>query len=123
MASGLNALNFDGDSGKSASGLVPIRGKRPQLSIDEEAAVREAAAIDDIDFIFFRRFADNRSSQIAAYVIDNCDERFSEQQLAETHRRVWLHGIAPLLYVGWQTRVDVLSCARHPDFWKNGARH
>lgn len=123
MASGLNALGFDDKPGDPASGLVPIAGKRPKLSIDEEAAVRETAALGEIDYVFFRRFTDNRSSQVAAYVIDNNDERFSEQQLAEIHHRVWLHGVAPLLYVGWQTRVDVLSCARDPDFWKNGERH
>jgi hypothetical protein len=122
MASGLNTLDFSADRGNSAPGLVPVRGKRPRLTIDEEAAVREAGAIGEIDYIFFRRFADNRSSQIAAYVIDNTDERFAEQKLAEIHHRVWLHGVAPLLYVGWQTRVDVLSCARDPDFWKNGSR-
>jgi hypothetical protein len=123
MTSGLNALNFDAERGNSDSGLVPVRGKRPRLSIDEEAAVREAEAIGEIDHVFFRRFADNRASQVAAYIIDNDDERFSEQQLAEIHRRVWLHGVAPLLYVGWQTRVDVLSCARGPDFWKSGNNH
>jgi hypothetical protein len=121
MASGLNVLNFDPAGGDSAPGLVPVRGKRPRLSIDEEAAMREAEAIGDINFVFFRRLSDNRSSQVAAYVIDNCDDQISEQQLAELHRRVWLHGVAPLLYVGWHTRVDVLSCARGPDFWKNGS--
>jgi len=118
MASALIALNFDAERGNSESGLVPVRGKHPRLSIDEEAAVREANAIGDIDYVFFRRFSDNRSSQVAAYVVDNSDDRYSEPQLAEVHRRVWLHGVAPLLYVGWQTRVDVLSCARGPDFWK-----
>ncbi len=35
-------------------------------------------------------------------------------------QKLWWNGSAPLLYVGWQTRVDVLSCARGPDFWKTG---
>jgi hypothetical protein len=34
------------------------------------------------------------------------------------HRTVWLNGSAPLLYVGWPTRVDILSCARGADFWQ-----
>lgn len=122
MASGLNALNFDAGRGTSASGLVPVRGSRPRLQIDEEAAVRDAETLGDIDYIFFRRFSDNRSSQVAAYVIDNKEDRLSEDQLADIHRRLWLHGVAPLLYVDWQTRVDVLSCARGPDFWVDGAR-
>lgn len=120
MASALNALNFGPESGKSFPGLISVRGRRVRLSLDEEAAVHRAEAIGDIDHVFFRRFSDGRSSQVAAYVIDNHDSRFSERELAGIHQRLWWNGGAPLLYVGWQTRVDVLSCARGPDFWKNG---
>ena len=120
MSSALNALNLGPKSGKSFPGLVSVRGKRARLSLDEEAAVRRADAIGDIDYVFFRRFSDDRSSQVAAYVIDNHDSRFSERELAGIHQKLWWNGGAPLLYVGWQTRVDVLSCARGPDFWKKG---
>lgn len=120
MSSALNVLNLGAESGKSFPGLVSVRGKRAGLSVDEEAAVRRADAIGDIDHVFFRRFSDARSSQVAAYVIDNHDSRFSERELAGIHQKLWWNGAAPLLYVGWQTRVDVLSCARGPDFWKKG---
>lgn len=120
MASALDTLELGPESGKSFPGLVSVRGKRPGLSLDEEAAVRAAASIGGIDYVFFRRFSDGRSSQIAAYVIDNNDSRFSERELAAIHQRLWWNGSAPLLYVGWRTRVDVLSCARGPDFWKKG---
>lgn len=119
MASALNAVNFIPQTGKSMPGLVEIRPRRPLLPVDEEVAVRQAEAIGDIDYVFFRRFSDGRSSQVTAYIIDNSDERFSKAKLAEIHKRVWLNGCAPLLYVGWQTQVDVLSCARGPDFWHN----
>src|ERR1019366_798638 len=76
--------------------------------------------IRGIDYVFFRQFSDGRSSQAAACVIDNSDDHLNEAQLAEIHRKLWLNGCTPLLYVGWQTRVDVLSCARGPDFW-NGS--
>lgn len=118
MKSALNVLNLEFVSGKSIPGLIPVVDGRA-CGIDEEAAVRQAAAIGGIDYIFFRRFADDRSSQVAAYVIDNGDDRFSENQLAEIHKNLWLNGSAPLLYVGWKTRVDVLSCARGPDFWQH----
>ena len=119
MPSALGALDFLPQPGKSIPGLVKIRVQRPVLSVDEEAAAQQAEAIGDIDFIYFRRFSDGRSSQVAAYVIDNSDDRFNQPQLAEIHRKVWLNGTAPLLYIGWQTSVDVLSCARGPDFWHN----
>lgn len=119
MALSLNALNLGPEPGKSIPGLVQVTGNPSCVGIDEEAAVRQAAVIGDIDYIFFRRFADGRSSQVAAYVIDNSDDRLNESQLAQIHKKLWLNGSAPLLYVGWETRVDVLSCARGPDFWQN----
>src|SRR5205807_2701121 len=87
--------------------------------IEEQYVLRQAADIGGIDYVFFRRFSDDRSSQPAACVIDNSDDHLNEMQLAEIHQKLWLNGCTPLLYVGWQTRVDVLSCARGPDFWKD----
>ncbi|MGD9661220.1 MAG: class I SAM-dependent DNA methyltransferase [Porticoccaceae bacterium] len=88
-------------------------------------AQREAALLQDpksgkgigIDYIFFRRFSDERSSQVAAYVVDNSSNVYTREQIAELHHRVWLNGTAPLLYVEWSTQVDVLRCAAGPEFW------
>src|SRR5205085_11041861 len=71
-----------------------------------------------IDFIFFRRFADGRSSQVAAYVVDNSSQKLNEAAIATLHWQLWLHGTAPLLYITWPSKVDVLACARGPDFWQ-----
>ncbi len=117
----LQFADFIEADGTRASGLIPIRGADiPELSIDEQAAVFDAGTLKKIDFIFFRRFSDGRSSQIAAYVIDNSDEKLNEKELAEIHWRVWLHGKAPLLYIAWPGRIDLLSCAKGPDFWQEG---
>ncbi len=108
-----------------------VKGRRPikcdyyyhihtkPLSISERAAVFDAELFEHIDYIFFRRFSDGRSSQISAYVVDNSDKRLDEKTLAELHRQVWLQGTAPLLYVAWPSRIDVLICARGADFWKD----
>jgi hypothetical protein len=104
---------------ESLPGLVAVNGPLPDR-IEEQYAIRQAADIGVINYVFFRRFSDGRSSQAAACVIDNSDDRLGEAQLAEIHRKLWLNGCTPLLYVGWPTRVDVLSCARGPDFW-NGS--
>jgi hypothetical protein len=84
--------------------------------------VRDVQVFDAVDYVFFRRFEDGRSSQPAAFVIDNTGERFTEGQLAATHHDLWLHGVAPLVYIAWPARIDVLSCARGPDFWHAGER-
>src|SRR5580658_4967499 len=95
-------------------GLAAVQGDLVLDKIEEQYAIRQAADIGQIDYVFFRRFSDGRSSQAAACVIDNHDSRFSERELAGIHQKLWWNGGAPLLYVGWQTRVDVLSCARGP---------
>ncbi len=118
LAPALRQLDFATEGGELAPGLVPVRlspASTPKL--DEILAVRDAVAIGGIDYILFRRFADHRSSQVAAYVVDNERGQLTEAQLAELHKRVWLHGGVPLIFVSWPARVDVLSCARGPDFW------
>jgi len=116
MNSVLESLQFSATG--AVPGLVPVRGGAAPDRIEEQFAIRQAADLGDIDYVFFRRFSDGRSSQAAACVIDNSDDRLSEVDIAKIHQRLWLNGFSPLLYVGWQTRVDVLSCARGPDFWK-----
>jgi type I restriction-modification system DNA methylase subunit len=118
----LQSVDFIRQDGKPAEGLVSV----PQndnvppknLSIDEQAVIFEAKLFKHIDFVFFRRFSDEkRSSQVAAYVVDNSDNRLNENALSELHRQVWLQGVVPLLYIAWPSRIDILSCAREPDFW------
>ncbi|MBW7989566.1 MAG: N-6 DNA methylase [Planctomycetes bacterium] len=121
----LQSLNFLKPDGKLSTGLFPVhkrRSTKATLCIDERVAVINAELFNRIDFVYFRRFSDGRSSQVAAYVVDNSDEKLDENILAELHLQVWLQGKAPLLYVAWPSRVDVLTCARGPDFWNEQAQ-
>jgi len=120
MSSLLQTLQLAPVKGKAPlSGLVGVWAGPSPASIAEQATVHQAQKLGKgaIDYIFFRRFADGRSSQVAAYVVDNSDSRFDKQDLAELHRKVWLNGTAPLLYIGWPTHVDIVACAAGPDFW------
>ena len=108
------------------SGLVSVQDDSlPPDSIPEIVAKRAANFLksgeDDpcaaIDFIFFRRFDDGRSPKVAAYIVDNSRNQYTNEQIAELHRRVWLNGTAPLLYVEHSSQVDVLRCAAGPEFW------
>lgn len=113
----LQAVDLIRTDGKLSEGLVPVHKRSSGLDIAEKAVVCDAETFERIDYVFFRRFSDGRSSQVAAYVVDNSDERLDEKALANLHLQVWLQGTAPLLYVAWPSRVDVLACARGPDFW------
>ena len=120
----LQAVDLIRPNGKLSEGLVPVHKPIKGLDISEKAVILNAETFERIDYVFFRRFSDRRSSQVAAYVVDNSDEKLNEIALASLHHQVWLQGMAPLLYVAWPSRVDVLSCARGPDFWdKNQKRY
>jgi N-6 DNA Methylase len=112
----VNMIDVDGDP---AFGLVSIHGESQEGRVDEASIIHDARSFHNVDYVFFRRFADGRSSQVAAYVIDNSRDRVDEDALARLHHQLWLHGAAPLMYVAWRTRIDILSCARGPDFWVN----
>lgn len=118
----LQAVDLIRTDGKLSPGLVPVCNHRGALDIGENAVIFDAQTFERIDYVFFRRFSDGRSSQVAAYVVDNSDERLDKTALAELHLQVWLQGTAPLLYVAWPSRVDVLTCARGPDFWNRQAQ-
>ncbi len=114
----LQLVDLTDSDGKPTPGLISVRGPaREDLRIDEQAAITYAETFNRIDYVFFRRFSDGRSSQILAYVVDNSDEKLDEETLAKLHLEVWLHGAAPLIYISWPTRIDILTCARGPDFW------
>lgn len=106
-------------------GLASVRSPDSAESPHERSILLQASSFKHIDYVFFRRFVDaeglnKRSSQVAAYVIDNTNKKLSQEKLAELHHHLWLHGVAPLIYIAWPTRIDILSCARDPDFWDDG---
>jgi methylase of polypeptide subunit release factors len=121
LAPAFQSVDLASPQGAPVDGLVPVEDGAEVNRPDEAVIVRELrAAFPEVDYIYFRRFEDARSSQPVALVIDNSSEQLGEAQLAELHRRLWLRGVAPLVYVGWPTRIDLLSLARGPDFWRDG---
>jgi hypothetical protein len=103
-------MDFVRPDGKCTPGLVSVHDQNAikSLRIDEQAVIFEAISFKRIDFVFFRRFSDSRSSQVAAYVVDNSDNRLDKNSLSELHRQVWLQGTAPLLYIAGVTLPHLL---------------
>lgn len=122
VSEALQSVDLVNSDGFLAEGLIPV-GFPPQLLAPGEASIlRQVESFEEVSFVFFRRFSDGRSSQPLAFIIENEDEHLSNEQLAKIHNDLWLHGVAPLVYVTWSTRIDILSCVRGPDFWENGKR-
>lgn len=109
-------------SGKPIDGLVSVRKPPRNIAINEAVLTRQLQSLELVDFVYFRRFIDSRESQPAALVIDNSDDAHSEQEIAKVHHHLWLAGVAPIIYVAWPSRIDILSCARQADFWRDGER-
>lgn len=118
----LERLGFAAPRSDRAPGLVAVGAASIRDRPDEGGVLREVAAAFDgaVHYVYFRRFDDERASQPLALVIDNANGALDVASLASIHKRAWITGIAPLLYVGWPTRVDVLSCARGADFLVDG---
>jgi len=92
----LQSVGFIRADGKLTTGLVPVKKSiAKKLPVDEQAVVVEAKTfkhfetkndIPIIDLVFFRRFSDGRSSQVAAYVVDNSDDKLVLKFLQKTFR-------------------------------------
>lgn len=113
------SIGLTGSDGSPVPGLVPVGSEHP-LKTSERTVLDDVASFSEIDYVLFRRFSDHRSSQPVACVVDNTDEHLTQETLAHLHKGIWLNGTLPLIYIAWPTRVDVLSCAREPDFWEQG---
>jgi hypothetical protein len=122
MADSLQLVELFDANAKPIDGLVAVNDFDSVETPHERAILLQAATFEHVHFVFFRRFKDaggkhTRSSQVLAYVVDNSQQRLTEDELAMLHHKLWLHGVAPLVYIAWPTRIDILSCARKPDFW------
>ena len=114
----LQSVDFIRADGKLTSGLVPVKGSiAKELPVGEQATIFEAKSFKYIDYVFFRRFSDGRSSQVAAYVVDNFEGKLNKNTLSKLHHQVWFQGTTPLLYIAGESQIDILACAREPDFW------
>ncbi len=118
LSSVLQTVDFASPSGDHHPSLLPTARPTAAANPREGGILLEAARIKEVDYVFFRRFSDLRTSEPAAYVVDNTDEHLSCDEVADLHNTFWVQGLAPLVYVVWPTRLDILTCARGPDFWQ-----
>ncbi len=113
----LQLVDFIDAEGDPVYGLMPVHGSGEIDRVDEASVVHDAKSFQHVDYVFFRRFSDGRSIKRPSHSpLDNSREKLSEDS-PKLHHQLWLHAAAPLMYVSWPSRIDILSCARGPDFW------
>lgn len=82
----LKIVDFVDSKGRRLDGLVSVKAHKEARSSHERAVLEEASRFEHIDYVYFRRFSDvegggKRSSQIAAYVVDNSKQRLTADVL------------------------------------------
>lgn len=91
----LDVLDFNTKS-VSSTLFYTSQDYTPDRLLFEERLVFYFAKKINATAVFFRRFGENRSSLPQLFVFDNTTGRFSENDIAEIHRKLWSSGIVPL---------------------------
>lgn len=97
------------------SGLVSVNSENSDRSAYEIISLFSAKECN-ADYVYFRRFEDGRPPMPQVYIYDNTNNKFSNDEIAVIHKKVWNRGETPLIYVFSKTSVNIFSCARGPDF-------
>lgn len=117
MSQSLCFLGMTPDTAPKASVLARVK-EIPDapLRLDEKIAVRTAHSVSArINYVLFRRFGGNRSSQVVAYILET-DFRnpISANEIKSLHHSIWLSGQTPLFYIASPSKVDIFSCLCAP---------
>ena len=102
MAMSFELVDLVDSGGKLIDGLASVISPASTDRLHERAVLEQAKTFRHVDYVLFRRFGGEkdvhfRSSQVAAYVVDNSQQRLSEDELARLHHQLWLQGVAPLI--------------------------
>lgn len=113
-----NLLDFDTESKDSTLFLTSKEYSKDELFF-EERLVLEGAKNLDVTAVFFRRFGEKQASIPQLFVFDNTSHKFSDEDLAKIHRRIWSSSIVPLYYVFDNTNINVYDARKAVSYNKN----
>jgi len=111
----LDVLDFNSKSVSSTLFYTSQDYTSDQL-LFEERLVFDFARKINVSAVYFRRFGENRSSLPQLFVFDNSTGRFSENDIAEIHRKLWSSGIVPLYYVFDKVNINIYDARKHVDY-------
>ncbi len=114
----LETLEFDINSNQSSLFFTSKQYDLNELFFEERLVIDVAKKLK-ASAVFFRRFADNQSSKPQLFLFDNTRNRFSPEELAELHRKIWSSGIVPLYYVFDNTNINIFDARKHVKYNKS----
>lgn len=82
----------------------------------EERLILETAKKLKAAAVYFRRFPENQSSKAQIFIFDNTTNKFSKEDLADIHRKLWSSAIVPIYYVFDNTNLNVFDARRQVDY-------
>ncbi|MRT92235.1 class I SAM-dependent DNA methyltransferase [Ancylomarina sp. 16SWW S1-10-2] len=88
----------------------------------EERLILDVAKKLKAAAVYFRRFTENQSSKAQLFIFDNTLNSFTEEELAELHRKIWSSGIVPLYYVFDKTNINIFDARKHVNYNKNSKK-
>lgn len=118
LSSVFNLLDFDTESKDSTLFLTSKNYSKEELLFEERLILEEAKNLN-ATAVFFRRFAEKQSSIPQLFIFDNTTHKFSNEDLAIIHRRIWSSSIVPLYYVFDNTNINVYDARKAVTFNKN----
>lgn len=104
-------LDFDIESKNSTLFLTSRNYSRDKLLFEERLVLEDAKSLN-ATAVFFRRFAEKQSSIPQLFIFDNTSHRFSDEDLAKIHRRIWSSSVVPLYYVFDNTSINVYDARK-----------
>jgi len=114
----LERLEFNKDSSQSSLFFTSKQYSLKELLFEERLVVDLAKKLN-ATAVYFRRFADNQSSKPQLFIFDNTRNAFSQNELAELHRKIWSSGIVPLYYVFDNTNINIFDARKHVKYNKS----
>jgi hypothetical protein len=100
----------------AVEGLVSVKNFDRILHAPEQVILLEKAAQYGAQAVFFEASRNGKPSLAQAFVFI-ADGPESNQQFAQTHRKLWSWGGVPLLYRKLPGQLQLFRCAHKPDFY------
>ncbi|MCW3806086.1 HsdM family class I SAM-dependent methyltransferase [Plebeiibacterium marinum] len=113
----IETLEFNQNSNLSSLFFTSQQYNQKELFF-EERLVLDVAKKLNASAVFFRRFADSQTSKPQLFIFDNTTNKFSTNQLAELHRKIWSSGIIPLYYVFDKTNINIYDARKQVKYDK-----
>jgi len=114
----LKPLDFDFKSTKNGLLLTSSDYSLDEIDFSERLVLEDAKKLK-ATAVLFRRMGTTQSSIPQLFIYDNTTLNYSDNDLAEIHKKIWSSGIVPIYYVVDKTQIRIFD-SREPIKYKKG---